>query len=111
MGRGEKGDSQDRMSDRTPWDWPSRADERRRAFAPEVIDARVVRHRPPNRLRLGLLLVTVAPIIVLRFFWPAIIMGFVLAGVTSPATALGVVIGLVILGTAALHSRLSGRPF
>ena len=35
------------MSRQEPYDWPNRADERRRTFAPEIIDAeyRVVRQR------------------------------------------------------------------
>jgi hypothetical protein len=32
-------------------------------------------------------------------------------GVTSPATMLGVIVGLVILGAAALQAKLSGRQF
>jgi hypothetical protein len=38
-------------------------------------------------------------------------MAFVLVGVTSPAAMLGVIVGLVILGAAALRERLSGRTF
>ena len=57
------------------------------------------------------MIVTVAAIIVLRFFWPAVIMGFVLVGVTEPSTMLGLIVGAVILGAVALRERLSGRQF
>jgi hypothetical protein len=50
-------------------------------------------------------------ILLLRFFWPAILMLFVFAGIASPAAMLGVIIGLTILGAAALRERLSGRTF
>jgi hypothetical protein len=36
---------------------------------------------------------------------------FVLVGVTSLAAIAAVVIGVVIVGSAALHNRLSGKPF
>ena len=32
-------------------------------------------------------------------------------GITSPAAMLGVIVGLVIVGAAALHARFAGRPF
>ena len=56
---------------RTPWDSPSRADERRPAFAPEIIDAEytVVRQRPALSFGWCVFIVTVAAIIVLRFAW------------------------------------------
>jgi hypothetical protein len=36
---------------------------------------------------------------------------FALLGITSPSTMAAVVIGLVIVGAAWVHTRLSGRPF
>jgi hypothetical protein len=48
---------------------------------------------------------------VLRFFWPAVLMAFVLVGVTSPSVMAGLIGVLVILGAASLHARLSGRQF
>ena len=57
------------------------------------------------------MIVGVAALIVLRFAWKPIVTGFVLLGVTSVSTMAGVVIGLILLGAASLHSRLSGRPF
>jgi hypothetical protein len=56
-----------------------------------------------------LLLGTVAAIILLRFFWPAAIMLFAFAGVTDPSTMLGLIVGVVILGAAALWERWNGR--
>ena len=38
-------------------------------------------------------------------------MAFVLVDVTSPAAMLGVIVGAVILGAAALRSKLNGRQF
>jgi hypothetical protein len=47
------------------YDWPSRADERRRAFGPEVIDVRVVRQRQcPNLARV--IFIAQAPIVLWR---------------------------------------------
>jgi hypothetical protein len=48
---------------------------------------------------------TVAAVIVLRFFWGPILMGFVMLGVTDVA----VVIGVVILAAIALRERMAGR--
>jgi hypothetical protein len=61
------------MSQRYEWDWPSRADERRRYFE-RVIDAdyRVVRRRQTISFGWYLLIIGVATIFVLRFFWPAL---------------------------------------
>ena len=53
----------------------------------------------------------VAAVVLLRFAWAPIAMAFVLVGVTSPGATLGVVVLAVILGAAALHAKLSGRPF
>jgi hypothetical protein len=50
----------------------------------------------------------VAALIVLRFAWKPIVMGFVLVGVTSSATALAVILGVVIVGAASLQAKLSG---
>jgi hypothetical protein len=47
----------------------------------------------------------------LRFAWAPMVMAFVLAGVTSPTTMLGAIIGLAILMAASLHAKLNGRPF
>src|SRR5215467_3540959 len=44
-----------------------------------------------------LLIVTVAAIFLLRFAWPAVVMLFAFAGVTSAATMVGVVLGLTVL--------------
>jgi hypothetical protein len=52
------------------------------------------------------MIVTVAAIVVLRFFWPAVLMGFVLMGIDSPGTMLAAMVGLVILGAVALRERL-----
>ena len=52
-----------------------------------------------------------AAVVLLRFAWAPIAMAFVLVGVTSPGATLGVVVLAVILGAAALHAKLSGRPF
>ena len=53
----------------------------------------------------------VAAVVLLQFAWAPIAMAFVLIGVTSPGATLGVVVLAVILGAAALHAKLSGRPF
>jgi hypothetical protein len=98
------------------YDWPSRADERRRAFHEEVIDVeyRVIdtrRRPPPIGFGSALLIVSVLAIVLLRFMWPALLMGAVMLGVTTPAEMAAAVIGLTILAAAALHAKLSGRPF
>jgi hypothetical protein len=95
------------------WDFPSRADERRRAFASEVIDAEyhVVRQRPAIGFMSCVMIVGAAAAIVLRFVWAPIVMAFVLAGVTSVGTMAAIIIGAIILTAAWLQSRLSGRPF
>jgi hypothetical protein len=54
---------------------------------------------------LCLLIVNTAMIFPLRLVWPATIMLFAFAGVTSPAAMPSVIVGLVI------HAKLSGRPF
>jgi hypothetical protein len=51
-------------------------------------------------------IVSVAGIIVMRFAWTAVIMLFCVQAITSPAAMLGVIIGLVIVGAAALQERL-----
>jgi hypothetical protein len=53
----------------------------------------------------------VATIILLRFFWPTVIMLFAMLGVTGVGGMLGVLAGLVIFGAAALHAKLGGRQF
>jgi hypothetical protein len=90
---------------------PSRADERRRAFEPEIIEARIVPRRPPIGFLSCVMIVGVATIVLLRFFWPAAIMVFAFTGISSVSGMLGLLAGLMIVGAAALHSRLSGRPF
>jgi hypothetical protein len=57
------------------------------------------------------MIVTVAAIILLRFFWPAVLMLFIFAGVDQPGTMAAVIIGLVIILAAALRERLAGRPW
>ena len=57
------------------------------------------------------MIVSIAALILLRFMWPAVIMGFVLLGVDSPGTMAAMIIGLVIILAASLHSRLGGKPF
>jgi hypothetical protein len=47
-----------------------------------------------------------AVVLLLRFAWPALLMGAVLLGITSPGEMLGVVIGVIVLGAAALRERL-----
>jgi hypothetical protein len=78
-----------------------------------VIDAeyRVVRQRPAIGYLSCVLIIGVATVFLLRFAWPALVMAFVLVGVTSPGTMVAVVIGAVIVAAAALRERLSGRPF
>jgi hypothetical protein len=41
-----------------------------------------------------------AAALLIRFAWPALLMAFVLVGVTSPARMVGVVVGLVVVGAA-----------
>jgi hypothetical protein len=95
-----------------PYDWPSRADERWRAFA-QIIDAEctVVHQRPAISFGWCLLIVGVAMIFVSRFTWPAVVMAFVLVGVTSTATMLGVIVGFTTLMAASLQAQLNGKPF
>jgi hypothetical protein len=95
-----------------PWDFPSRADERRRAFAPEIIDVeyRVIRQRPVSFvscLVIGFSVMAVA----VSFLWRPLLMAFVLLGVTSPAMMFAVLLAVVIIGAAALQAKASGRPF
>jgi hypothetical protein len=71
----------------------------------------IVRRWPALGFMSCLLITGVTMIFLLRFFWPAVLMAFVLLGVTSPATMLGVILVLVIVGAAALRERLSGRPW
>jgi hypothetical protein len=80
---------------------------------PSLPDAeyRVVRQRPAIGFLSCVLIVGAATLIVLRFAWKPILMAFVLVGVTSPAAMLGVIVGAVILGAAALRSKLNGRQF
>jgi len=76
----------------------------------EDAEYRVVCQRPS--LSFGgwcILIVAVATVILLRFMWPAVLMAFVLVGVTSPSAMLGVIGVLVILGAASLHAKLNGR--
>ena len=101
-----------------PWmyDWPSRADERRRAFAPEIIDVEyrvvsTVRRRPAIGFMSCLLITGVAMAVLLRFFWPAVLMLFVFAGGTSPSEMIGAIGVLVIVAAAALRERSAGRRF
>jgi hypothetical protein len=92
--------------------WSGRADERRRYFA-RVIDAdyRVVRRRQAPRFGWSIFIVAVAAIIVLRFAWPAFIMLFAIAGITSGVSGMvAVLVLLVILGVAAMRERWNGRP-
>jgi hypothetical protein len=64
--------------------------------------------RPP---RFGGAIVSTAAIIVLRFFWPGMVVAFALLGVTSPSAVLGVIVGIVILSAAWLHAKLAdSRP-
>jgi hypothetical protein len=95
---------------REVYDWPSRADERRRSFAPQIIDAefRVIETRPrrPTASFMScVLIVGVAAAIALRFAWGPILMGFILIGVTEPRDIAAAVVGLVILGAAWLRHR------
>ena len=80
---------------------------------PEIIEAtyREVRQRRPIGFLSCLMIVTVAAIIALRFFWPAFIMLFAMLGITSVSGMVGVLVLAVILSAAALHVKLSGRPF
>jgi hypothetical protein len=96
---------------RPEWDWPSSADERRRGFESEILEARVIARRPPVGFLSCVMITAVAMVVVMIFTWRAWLMLFVLVGVTSVSTMLAVLIGAVILGAAWLHTRLSGRPF
>jgi hypothetical protein len=49
--------------------------------------------------------------VVLRYAWPGVLMPFALLGVTTPSAMLRVIVGLTILGAAALRAKLSGRLF
>ena len=100
------------MSEWREWDWPSRGDERRRYFE-RVIDAdyRVVRRRQAISFGWAVFIVIVGVVVLLRFFWPAFIMLFAMLGITSVSGMVGVLVLAVILGAAALHAKLSGRPF
>ena len=100
------------MSQRYEWDWPSRADERRRYFE-RVIDAhyRVVRRRQTISFGWYLLIIGVAAIFVLRFFWPAFVTLFAMLGITSVSGMVAVLALTVSLGAAALRERWNGRPF
>ena len=49
-------------------------------------------------------IVSAAAIIVLRFFWPGMVVAFALLGVTSPSAVLGVIVGIVILSAACMRS-------
>jgi hypothetical protein len=95
-----------------PYDWPSRADERRRAFE-QIIDAEytVAHQRPAIGYGWCLLIVSVAMIFLLRFAWAPLLMAFVLVDVTSPATMLGVIVGFTTLLAACLQAKLNGKPF
>jgi hypothetical protein len=57
------------------------------------------------------IIVFAAMVVALRFFWPGVLMAFVLLGVTSPAVMLAVLVTVVIIGAAALQARFSRRPF
>jgi hypothetical protein len=102
------------VSDWREWDYPPT---KRPRMRPEIIvgEYRVIetrRHRPALSFGWAMFITAIAVLIVLRFAWKPLLMAAVLLGVvTSPATALGVIVGLVILGAAWLQSRLSGRPF
>jgi hypothetical protein len=69
------------------------------------------RQRRPLGYISAFIVVAGLAVIVLMFAWRAVLMGFVLVGVTAPSTAAAVIVVLVILGAAALRERLSGRPF
>jgi hypothetical protein len=49
--------------------------------------------------------------VLLRFFWPAVLMLFVFAGGTSPSEMIGAIGVLVIVAAAALRERSAGRRF
>jgi hypothetical protein len=99
----------------TKWmehDWPNRTDERRRAFAPEIIDAeyRIIRPRPIGYL--SCFVITFAAMAMAIFFlWRPLLMAFVLLGVTSPSVMLAMLLAVVIIGAAALQAKASGRQF
>ena len=59
---------------------------------------------PPIGFMSCIFIVSAAAIIVLRFFWPAMVVAFALLGVTSPSAVLGVIVGIVILSAACMRS-------
>jgi len=71
----------------------------------------VVRRWPALGFMSRIFIVGVAMAVILRFAWKPMLMALVLVGITSPAAMLGVIVGLVIVGAAALHARFAGRPF
>jgi hypothetical protein len=89
MERCEKVDSQDRMSERAPWDWPPDGNwpperlerDRRGVYRPASYRCQ----RRPVGFGTSLLIVAVATVIALRWFWPAAIMLFAFTGVTECA--------------------------
>jgi hypothetical protein len=95
-----------------PWDWPRRADERRRYFK-RVIDTdyRIVRRRRTIGFLSCVMIVGVTLAIIVRLAWAPILGAFALVGVTSPGTMAAVVIGLVIMAATSLHAKVTGRPF
>jgi hypothetical protein len=60
---------------------------------------------PPRFGFLSSILIVIASLMVLRFAWRPIVMAFVLLGVTLPSAMAAVIIGGVILSTAA-HCRV-----
>jgi hypothetical protein len=97
------------MTNHREWDWPPA---KRPHVLPEIIDAdyRVIRQRPAVGFGSCVFIIAVAAIIVMRFFWPAVML-FAMLGVTSISAMLGVLAGLLIFGAAALHAKLNGRQF
>jgi hypothetical protein len=90
------------MSKRFEWDFPPTIDyekDRRGVYSPR-------RRRSAISFAWCLLIVTVAAIVILRFFWPAVILLSVMFGITSPGETLAMIIVLVIIGAVALHDRL-----
>jgi hypothetical protein len=75
------------------------------------LEARIIPRHAPIGFISCLFICTVAMIELLIFTWRAWLMLFVLVGVTSLSTMAAVIIGIAIVAAAALHSRLSGRPF
>jgi hypothetical protein len=59
----------------------------------------------------SLFIVAVAAPVLLRYAWAPLLMLAVLIGIKTPGDMLGVLVGLVILGAAALRERLAGRRF